>query len=224
MTDPYEPEQSASRQLPASSSIVAPGVAATFSTEHRGGQNRTVAKLTGVTHENLPMALERAEAMLAPAPKEHLEQWIAAMHAGTKHRSEDTAGLDLVLNLYRGLLRRYPASVAREACVRLTTGSEWFPTAKEVCDLCDRLSAQPRAVLAALQGWKPLSPVERDARRLWAKAQEKREEQASVNRRLGFVGNIAELTPERRNLFDLERQLAREVNELEQQANRMGAA
>lgn len=187
-----------------------------YSISHHGSEygetHHTVrASLYGVTPENRLAAIERLQAGRQPAAPGHIDNWIAAMHAATKHRSEDTAGLGLIRSLYRSILSKYPGSVARETCLHLTTRCEWFPTAKELTDACDAAKMRYDAVLKELTG-KPREPVMLSGRE--AELEGLREEQAGLRKRLGFVGDVSALSPERRVMFDRDREMTKRIGEL----------
>lgn len=169
-------------------------------------------------------AARLTEHAMRQAPAEQLNNWIAAMHAATKHRSEDTAGLELIRGLYRSILSRYPANVAREACMRLTTGCEWFPTAKELTDQCDRLVQPIRALAEAVIAWREPGAEDAERNRAWGRAARAREDLEAMNRRMGFVGDISKLSPERRGLWEDICAKAREVAELEKAHRQMERA
>jgi len=170
-----------------------------------------------MTEASKPEAARAAEYAMRPAPAEQLNNWIAAMHAATKHRSEDSAGLELIRGLYRSILAKYPGSVAREACVKLTTGSEWFPTAKELTETCDRLADPIRALAEAVISWRPKPEGKVEADRAYGRLQRAREELDDMNRSLGFVGNIHELSPARRALWENVCQQIAEVTRLDKE-------
>lgn len=177
-----------------------------------------------MTEHAKPEAARVTEYAMRPAPAEQLNNWIAAMHAATKHRSEDTAGLELIRGLYRSILSKYPAGAAREACVKLTTGSEWFPTAKELTETCDGLTNPLRALAQAVIEWQPKSEGKIEADRAYGRAMRAREELDAMNRRLGFVGNIHELSPERRALWESVCQQIAEVTRLDKEHRHLARA
>jgi len=187
------------------------GIRAEFSTDC--GTLRCA--LSGINEQNQQAALAILEALDKPPAAREIDQWIAAMHAGTKHRTGDTAELDLILRLYRATLARFSQSVARQACLKLTYESDWFPTVKEVVDCCEALEGRPKALLMAVRAWRPLNDHDRETRKAWGRTQRAREDLEAMNRRLGFVGDISKLSPERRSLWDQVCQQTAEVNRLE---------
>ena len=155
--------------------------------------------------------MQRIDAALAPAPIGQIDQWIAALHVGTRHRNEDESSLELLQKLYRATLSQYPASATREACGELLKTSEWFPTVKELTDACDRHAAPLRSLRHRVASWRLPPPAvvreETETDRLLAEKDE-------IRRQLGFVGNVAALSPERRALYDREAEIRRRLKEL----------
>lgn len=207
MNDLTIPEQP--KTHPVASPLSAFGITALISSDR--------AWLGGVTSANRQAALERLDAGRDAAAPAKIDQWVAALHVGTKHRSEDQGSLEIIQRLYRSTLSQYPASVARLACSQLMRESEWFPTVKELADRCDELTTNWNALRSALVKWKdpalpppepaPLHPHE-------IKIYALRDEQQVLRRKLGFVGDVSKLPPDRKAMFDRDREIAAEMRGL----------
>ena len=169
------------------------------------------AFVTGVTLQNQQAALQRIDAALAPAPIAQVDQWIAALHVGTKHRSEDPASLELIQKLYRATLSQFPASAARDACAELLKTSEWFPTIKELNEACGHHSRPLRSLRNSVASWREPEPArareETETDRLIA-------EREAIRRKLGFVGDITKLSPEKRALYDRDAEIRERLREI----------
>jgi hypothetical protein len=112
------------------------------------------------TPETIDRAVSRLEAAMAPPAKDWAEEMLVILQAATTGGKRSAAGAAVALEVYAGALCRYPADVARDACMALATG-KWFPTLGEIIEACERLVAPRRAMLTALQGWKPMTERER---------------------------------------------------------------
>ena len=105
-------------------------------------------------------AVARLDAAMTPPAKEWAEEMLVILQAATTGGKRSAAGAAVALEVYAGALCRYPADVARDACMALATG-KWFPTLGEIIDACDRLVSPRQAMLTALQAWRPMTERER---------------------------------------------------------------
>jgi len=111
--------------------------------------------LTVADEANLPAAIAKLEAAMTAPTKQQAEDWLillkAATAGGRKSEAESAIGLDL----FSGVLSRYPADVARKTCEILGTqardSTAWFPTLPEIVALADRLVSGRAAMLGALR-------------------------------------------------------------------------
>lgn len=103
-------------------------------------------------HANPRQALVWLEAATTPPTSEQAGEWLTALQAATAGGRRSEAGTEMAYELYAGALRRYPADVARAACVELATqprkGGNWFPTLSDLIAVCERL-ATPRVLMIA---------------------------------------------------------------------------
>ena len=95
-------------------------------------------------------ALERMRHAMTPPTSVQAENWLAALQVATAGGRKSESGQELALSLYAGALTRYPADVARAACLDLAMierpGGNWFPTLAEIISRCER-AVGPRRVM-----------------------------------------------------------------------------
>ena len=112
----------------------------------------TVDLIDGATPE---AALERFGHAMTPPTSVQAEEWLIALQVATAGGRRSELAQEVALGLYSGALRRYPADVARQACVDLATvqrpGGNWFPTLADMIALCDRLVADRKQIISGLQ-------------------------------------------------------------------------
>jgi hypothetical protein len=99
-------------------------------------------------------AIRKLEGAMTRPTAEQAEGWLVMLQAGCRRRTESEAASAVGLTLYSGALQQYPADVAKDACLTLVRGKNgvaWFPSLAELLDLCDRLVAPRKAMLAALR-------------------------------------------------------------------------
>jgi hypothetical protein len=94
-------------------------------------------------------ALNALAGFVTPAPKNHIEEWLAELSVITRRKQDDEITETLRLAAYSSRLADYPADVAREALLK----HKWlfFPAWAELQDVCDKLAAPRRAMLWHLQ-------------------------------------------------------------------------
>jgi hypothetical protein len=120
-----------------------------------GGYRR---ELTGFTFSNLKPEVRdtaRGHVMSAMARPEidDCEAWVTTMHAVMAHRGSSQTALELILTIYAGCLRGYPADVGKTVCQELAIRREkpnWFPTLSELDEACEKRTEQRKALLASL--------------------------------------------------------------------------
>lgn len=149
------------------------GVEVSLTTEMRfpaGGAPYSVAvgaNLTIPDQDAASKAIMRFQGAMAPPEKTQAEEWFWMLRlatTGAKRSEMDETG---TLELYAATLARYPADVAKTACMNLATRpraeTAWFPTLPEVVAECDRLVSPRVAMIGALRSWKPPTEDERRA-------------------------------------------------------------
>lgn len=134
---------------------------------------------------SITRAADRIRAAMAPDTRERLENMVVALNVATagQRRSEDAAMA--MLEIYVSALMRYPADVARDACMALMT-MKWFPVLGKVTERCDKLASGRREMLGALERWKPETEkqrVEREADAWLAAAYQADSDVVSLKRR-----------------------------------------
>lgn len=100
--------------------------------------------------ENLPAALEKVRGAMVPAERGQVEEWLTLLQVATAGAKRSEAGTELALDLYTGALARYPADVAKTACMNLAMSSRWFPTLADLIEEADRLAAPRKQMFEAL--------------------------------------------------------------------------
>ena len=134
------------------------GVEVTVETELRfpvGGGFRVQAVgarvLPGSNAENLPVAAARMRAALTGPTKDQAEDWLVMLQSATAGGRKSEAGTAVALELYAGCLMRFPADVAKAACMKLAMTSTWFPTLAEINATCEALASSRRMLAQALE-------------------------------------------------------------------------
>ena len=134
------------------------GVEVTVETELRfpvGGGFRVQAVgarvLPGSNVENLPLAAARMRGALTGPTKDQAEDWLVMLQAATAGGRKSEAGAAVALELYAGCLMRFPADVAKAACMKLAMTSTWFPTLAEINATCEALASSRRMLAQALE-------------------------------------------------------------------------
>lgn len=100
------------------------------------------------TNEARATALSKIQNMETPANQDMTEQWVIELSAITAGRGADGFDADLQLSAYSARLREYPADVAKEALLKQSW--KWFPAWAEVEEVCKKLAAPRRSMIAAL--------------------------------------------------------------------------
>lgn len=99
-------------------------------------------------------ALARMRNALAGPTKEQVEDWLVMLQAACAGGRKSEVSQAVALEVYSGALMRYPADVAREACMTLAArprdSANWFPTLSELVSEADRIAAPRRAIVDAL--------------------------------------------------------------------------
>jgi hypothetical protein len=86
-----------------------------------------------------------------------IEEWLAELSVIAPARQKTEIEIRLLLRAYVERLVQFPADVVRHAL--LDHKWTWFPSWAELFSLCDRMSAQRRAMLQALiKGPQPAEP------------------------------------------------------------------
>jgi hypothetical protein len=134
------------------------GVEVTVETELRfpvGGGFRVQAVgarvLPGSNAENLPLAAARMRGALTGPTKDQAEDWLVMLQAATAGGRKSEAGTAVALELYAGCLMRFPADVAKAACMKLAMTATWFPTLAEINATCEALASSRRLLAHALE-------------------------------------------------------------------------
>lgn len=138
--------------------------------------------LERMTEAKRDKALTRIRAACTPPDKRRAEEWLIAMQAGMARRREDEHGIEVALSLYGAVLGRFPADVAKEACMSITLTGKWFPTVAEIEARCQRLGAARLALLRALEEWRAPTAEEQSAAARRARAYALRQEAAELER------------------------------------------
>ncbi len=102
-------------------------------------------KLKVPREEARQLAAQAIKAATTRPTREDCEEWIATLHAVTARRADDASTLELILNVYCGVLARYPADVAKQACQDFALRREkpnWFPTLSELDEACERMASE----------------------------------------------------------------------------------
>lgn len=106
-----------------------------------------------LTPEVRQTALNHATAAMTPPSVDDCEAWVTTMHAVMAHRGSSATALEIILTVYAGCLRRYPADVAKAVCTELALRREkpnWFPTLSELDEACEKRADQREKLLASL--------------------------------------------------------------------------
>ena len=134
------------------------GVEVTVETELRfpvGGGFRVQAVgarvLPGSNGENIPVAAARMRAALTGPTKDQAEDWLVMLQSATAGGRKSEAGTAVALELYAGCLMRFPADVAKAACMKLAMTATWFPTLAEINATCEALASSRRMLAQALE-------------------------------------------------------------------------
>lgn len=182
--------------------------------------------LDGMSLARRTEAVDRVQAGMVPATAKDAASWVGALYAATAHAKGDKAALTVVLDLYTGCLMRWPADVAKHACINLAlaqrAGPTWFPTLGEVEGECNRLGSPRRVLLDALQNWTPPEPQQSAAAQLLGSADKARAEAKALwlkipmsyrmeNPRSQWSGEYSELA-------DRSDELNEEARDLEEEA------
>ena len=102
-------------------------------------------KLKVPREEARQLAAQAIKAAITRPTREDCEEWIATLHAVTARRADDASTLELILNVYCGVLARYPADVAKQVCQDFALRREkpnWFPTLSELDEACERMASE----------------------------------------------------------------------------------
>lgn len=199
------------------------GVEVSLETAHRFPQDRptfseaVACHVWGLTAENCAAALAKIQTASTPAPREKLEDWLVALQAATARRSDDETTMGVALDVYAGALTRYPADVAKAACMNLAVrkGSpNWWPTLGELDAECQRLAKPRHLMLDAVRAWTPPTPEESSAETDYGRATGLRIQAMELRKSEG----PGELIGRRREVFEQANALDREAWKLEKRA------
>src|ERR1700756_2242465 len=145
-------------------------VGATFRTELRFPEGRpTYSVVVGcdlalTDPEQRAKAIARMEGAQVGPTKTQAEDWLIMLEASCSSARKGDVSKVIQFEVYAGTLARFPADVAKQACVNLAlrTGRDggWFPSLADLNAECERLAGPRLAVLAALRNWRPPSPEE----------------------------------------------------------------
>lgn len=157
-SSPEETDQRLLTWLKSQGVAANPEVRLTYPTT--GGYRR---ELTGYSFEGLTAVVQHKavtalESAMTPATQDDCEGWVATMHACMAHRGSSETAVELVLSLYAGLLQKYPADVAKTACMAFTLRREkpnWFPTLSELDEACEKATERRAALLASARAGRP---------------------------------------------------------------------
>ena len=83
-------------------------------------------------------ALNVANASLAPASVEAIEEWLAILSVKTVPRADSAGRLELMVSTYAAHLREYPGDVVRH--VLAAWAGKWWPTWGELAERLDELT------------------------------------------------------------------------------------
>ncbi len=103
---------------------------------------------------------EDLRGFLTPAPESVIIEWLAELSVITARRQGDEFEEALRLTAYASRLARYPADVARYAC--LERRWHFWPSWAELDDACNALTVERRFIIAAIER----EPAEREQRAL----------------------------------------------------------
>lgn len=120
-------------------------------------------------------AIVKLEGATTGPDKRQVEIWLVALQAATKGAKASEIASMVALDLYTAALMRYPADVAKSACMMMamrppTPGeTNWFPSLGELIAECDRLVSPRQTMLAGLRAWREPTAAELSAarRRRW---------------------------------------------------------
>lgn len=107
----------------------------------------------GLTPQNRETARQAVLSATTRPTLDKCEEWIAGLHAVTARRGDDGDTLSLAMSLYAACLAKYPADVAKQACLHFAMRSakpNWFPTLSEMAEWCERETAQREQLLKAI--------------------------------------------------------------------------
>jgi hypothetical protein len=107
--------------------------------------------LPGSDAENIPQAASRMRAALTGPTKEQAEDWLVMLQAACAGGRRSEIGATVALELYAGCLMRFPADVAKAACMKLAMTATWFPTLAEINATCEALASSRRLLAHALE-------------------------------------------------------------------------
>ena len=126
----------------------------------------TGCSLTIADPGQVPAAVAKIEAAMAPASREQCENWLVMLQAALSQGKRSQATTAVAFELFVSALGRYPADAAKAACEALATrprkgGSAWFPSLPELISELDAFSSERRSLLAALKAWRLPSEAQR---------------------------------------------------------------
>lgn len=140
------------------------GVEAFFQTESRfppeGGYYTAVVGCYVRPEEadKITAAIARMEAATAPPTREQAEDWLIILQAATAGGRKGEIDTAVALEVYSGMLAKYPADVAREACTNLALkkrqGGNWFPTLADLNAECEKLADRRKLALSAMKTYQ----------------------------------------------------------------------
>lgn len=107
--------------------------------------------LPGSNEANIPQAAARMRAALTGPTKEQAEDWLVMLQSATAGGRKSEAGTAVALEIYAGCLMRFPADVAKAACLKLAMTERWFPTLAEITDTCEAMASSRRLLAHALE-------------------------------------------------------------------------
>lgn len=140
------------------------GVEAIFQTEsrfpHEGGYYTAVVGCYVKPEEadKVTAAIARMEAASVQPTREQAEDWLIMLQAATAGGRKGEIDTAIALEVYSGMLAKYPADVAREACTNLALkkrqGGNWFPTLADLNAECEKLADRRKLVLSAMKTYQ----------------------------------------------------------------------
>lgn len=178
-------------------------------------------KLNGLRVENRNAVQAKIQNACTQAPRSKLEDWLVALQAATARRGDDETAMSVALDIYSGALGRYPADVAKAACMNLALRPEspnWWPTLGELDAECQRLAKPRLAMMHAIQNWIAPSPEKAQAKGDEARARDLRVQAEELRRAAG----PGEYTGHRREAHEQADSLDRQARELEMRARKAG--
>ena len=151
---PQETDRNLLAWLESSLSVVAKPEARMMFPPEGGYHRRTTGfQVSGLTPQNRDAARQAVQSAMTWPTVDKCEEWVAGLHAVTARRGDDGDTLSLAMSLYAACLAKYPADIAKQACLHFAMRAarpNWFPTLSELNEWCERETAQREQLLKAL--------------------------------------------------------------------------